>query len=101
MPKPQPPCAASLPGRPRAALAALAMCWCLLQLSACSAPQPVTRLVLPPPPPASLAAECEAGPPYPAGDVPLVELLAVMAAREEAAADCRARHRATVEAWPR
>jgi hypothetical protein len=60
-----------------------------------------TRLVVPPKIPEALAADCDAGPRYPAGDMPLGELLAVMVSRELAAADCRARHRALVKAWPR
>jgi hypothetical protein len=53
------------------------------------------------PPPAALAALCDAGPAYPAGDVPLGALLEVVAVRESAAAECRARHAALVKAWPR
>lgn len=86
----------------RAALVKWAMCCCPLLLSiGCATQPPVTRLVVPEPPPASLAADCSAGPAYPAGDVLLADLLDLVAQRERAAADCRARHRALVDAWPR
>jgi hypothetical protein len=52
------------------------------------------------PPPADLAADCAAGPDYPASDVRLDELLDIQAQREAAAADCRRRHAALVKAWP-
>lgn len=75
------------------------MCWCpLLLLTACAVPAPT--LLRPDPPPPDLAAECSLGPDWPAGDVRLGELLDVMAAREGAAAECRARHRGLVRAWP-
>lgn len=101
MPTPQPPCVARLAPRFRPALSVSAMCWCQLLLFGCSVTPPATRLADPPEIPAALAAECVAGPAYPAGDVPLAELLEVMEARERAAADCRARHRGLVGAWPR
>lgn len=72
----------------------------LLWLTACAGPAQ-TLPIRPEPPPPSLAAECSAGPDYPAGDTTLGELLEIMAQREAAAADCRARHRALVRAWPR
>ncbi len=73
---------------------------CLLLLSAgCATPAPTTRPIDPPPP--ALTAACVAGPAYPAGDMLLGELVEVVAAREAAAADCRARHAALISAWPR
>jgi hypothetical protein len=51
------------------------------------------EFVRPSPPPANLAADCMAGPDYPAGDLPLGEVLEIAAGREKAAADCRLRHR--------
>jgi hypothetical protein len=78
----------------------LRLSWCLLPLlTSCAAPAPTATR--PDPPPPSLAAECWAGPEYPAGDVPLLELLQVVAEREVAAAECRARHKGLVDAWPR
>lgn len=68
-------------------------------LTACAAPVPT--LVRPDRPPIELASPCAAGPDYPAGDPRLADLLDVVAQREAAAADCRARHRALVRAWPR
>jgi hypothetical protein len=53
------------------------------------------------PPPADLAAACDAGPDYPVGDVPLDQLLDVVAQREVSAAICRARHAALLKAWPK
>lgn len=53
------------------------------------------------PPPADLAIRCEAGPDYPAGGARLADVLDIVGKREAAAADCRARHRALVAAWPR
>lgn len=47
----------------------------------------------PSPPPPSLTADCGAGPDYPAGDLRLGEVLEIVAGRERAAAECRARHR--------
>lgn len=47
----------------------------------------------PSPPPAELAADCTAGPDYPAGDMPLADLLDTVQAREKAATDCRLKHR--------
>lgn len=61
-------------------------------LSACSATLPQMQCS-PEPPPASLTAPVDAGPEYPDADVPLRELLGIVAARESAAAVCRARHR--------
>lgn len=71
----------------------------LLSLAGCATPAVTTRPIDPPPP--ALAAPCVAGPAYPAGDVPLGDLVDIVAAREAAAADCRARHAALVSAWPR
>lgn len=48
----------------------------------------------------SWAVECSPGPDYPSGDVPLYDLLPIIAAREAAAAECRARVRALLQAWP-
>lgn len=104
MPTPSPACAARsaarqrvLPARPLRWL----LCLCLpMLLQACGTPAPIARQQIDPPP-AGLAAACWAGPAYPAGAVPLGELLEVIEARERAAADCRARHRGLVEAWPR
>ncbi len=53
------------------------------------------------PPPADLAIRCEAGPDYPAAGARLADVLDIVGKREAAAADCRARHRALVAAWPR
>lgn len=45
-------------------------------------------------------AEAEAGPDYPDGDTTVGDLLPLIAARESAAAVCRARHRGLSE-WAR
>lgn len=88
--------------RSRASLLPLRPIWltcsCLLMLSGCSSTPVVVR---PDPPPPELAEPCSAGPDYPDGDVPLIEVLEVVRLREMAAADCRARHGALVGAWPR
>lgn len=68
-------------------------------LTACGVPRLV--VTAPDAPPANLAAPCWAGPDYPAGDVPLGELLDLVAQREAAAADCRGRHAGLLAAWPR
>jgi hypothetical protein len=73
-------------------------CWCLLILSGCSS-TPV--LVRPEPLPPELVEPCSAGPDYPAGDVPVLDVLETVRLREMAAADCRARHDALVRALPR
>lgn len=94
---------------PRSArrLAPLASRWswatCLSVLLCCSGcATPAQTSKLPEPPPAALAAPCQPGPDYPrAASAPLREVLDVVAARETAAADCRARHAALVSAWPR
>lgn len=76
------------------------MCsWALPLLTGCAAPAPTTKPI--DPPPAALAAPCQAGPDYPAGALPLGELVDIVAAREAVAADCRARHGALVASWPR
>jgi hypothetical protein len=61
---------------------------------------PVQILGKPSPAPAALTAECEAGPAYPEGDARLSAVLEVVAARESAAAECRARHRGLSD-WAR
>jgi hypothetical protein len=76
---------------------------CLLLSSiACATPPASFR---PSPPPASLAQPCYPGPPYPqlsgSETLPFADLLDLVQAREEAAAICRVRHRALVEAWPK
>jgi hypothetical protein len=53
------------------------------------------------PPPADLAIRCEAGPDYPTTGARLADVLDIVGKREAAAADCRARHRALVAAWPK
>ena len=73
-------------------------CSCLLILSGCSS-TPV--LVRPEPLPPELVESCSAGPDYPPGDVPVLDVLETVRLREMAAADCRARHEALVRAWPR
>lgn len=69
-----------------------------LLLTGC-AQQALTPRIDPPPP--DLAVRCEAGPDYPAGGARLADVLDIVGKREAAAADCRARHRALVAAWPR
>jgi hypothetical protein len=70
-------------------------------LTGCGTPARTTPAAIDPPP-AGLAAPCEAGPDYPRGaSAPLAQVLDVVAAREAAAADCRARHGALVASWPR
>lgn len=102
MPRQASDCETRSAPRFRHALGVWVMCWCpLLLLMGCAVPAPITRLVVPAPPPQALAAECSAGPGWPSGDVPLGDLLDVVAQRERAAADCRARHRGLVDAWPR
>ena len=86
---------------PLASLSRWLMLLCLpMSLLGCAG-QPVT--VRPPidPPPANLAAECWAGPAWPDGATTVGQLLEVALAREAAAAECRAKHRALVQAWPR
>lgn len=76
------------------------MClWAPLSLTGCAAPAPTIKPI--DPPPAALAAPCQSGPEYPAGALPLGELVDIVAAREAAAADCRARHGALVSSWPK
>lgn len=95
-----PPCSNPSPAR-RVSRFHLLACLCLLPLwTACAGPVQ-TRVVNPDPPPASLTAPCDAGPDYPQGDTTLGALLQVVAEREAAAAECRARHRGLVNAWPR
>lgn len=73
--------------------------WCFLAaaLTAC-APQPVSTTQ---PIPASLDRPCFPGPALPAGDVTAAELLEIMAQREAAARECRARAEGLRAAWPR
>lgn len=91
---------ARLPGRPPARWS-WATCLCLaLSSTGCATRAPTSSRL--DPPPAALAAPCEAGPDYPRGaSAPLRQVLDVVAAREAAAADCRARHAGLVAAWPR
>lgn len=71
----------------------------LLLLTACAAPAPTRPTI--DPPPANLAAPCWQGPDWPAGGVvTLGQLLDVVAGREAAAAECRARQGGLVKAWP-
>jgi hypothetical protein len=74
------------------------LCLPLLCSACATLPAPPTR---PEPPPPALAAPCDAGPDYPEGDPRLADLLEVVRQREVAAADCRARHKALADAWPR
>lgn len=68
-------------------------------LTACAGPVPISPAI--DPPPASLAAPCSAGPAYGEGDgITLGELLQIVAQREAAAAECRARLDRLVRAWP-
>lgn len=76
---------------------ALSLCLLLL-LQACGTPQ--VTVIRPDPPPPSLSAPCQSGPVIPATDTSLADLLQLIAGREAAAAECRARHRALVQAWP-
>jgi len=69
-----------------------------LLLTGCAVQAP-TRTI--DPPPSDLAIRCEAGPDYPAGGARLADVLDIVGKREVAAADCRARHRALVAAWPK
>lgn len=74
--------------------------WCFLlaALIGCGQ-QPVSP---PPQPiPASLDRPCFPGPALPAGDVTVAELLEIMAQREAAARECRARAEGLRAAWPR
>jgi hypothetical protein len=95
MPVPLPSNAKPLPPR---SVARLAQRWAILSslpllLTACVTPQERIEFIRPSPPPANLAADCLEGPDYPAGDLPLGEVLEIAAGREKAAADCRLRHR--------
>lgn len=74
--------------------------WCFLlaALSACGQ-QPVSSG--PTPIPASLDRPCFTGPALPAGDVTVAALLEIMAQREAAARECRARAEGLRAAWPR
>lgn len=76
------------------------LCLCLLaSLSACSTSAPTRGQSSPPP--AELATPCWPGPAWPEEEgATLGELLEVVYQREAAAAECRARHRALVRAWP-
>lgn len=79
----------------RALLAARWLMLCCLPalFAACALPLERIEFIRPSPPPPALAAECMAGPDYPAGDLPLGEVLEIVASREHAAAECRAKHR--------
>lgn len=68
-----------------------------LLLSACCATQPVTVTTIP----ANLDRPCSPGPALPEGDVRLSVLLPIMAEREAAARECRARTQGLRAAWPR
>ena len=70
----------------------------LLLSTGCAVQAPIRQID---PPPADLAVRCEAGPDYPAAGARLADVLDIVGRREAAAADCRARHRALVAAWPR
>lgn len=70
----------------------------LLTLCGCST-TPAPAQIDPPPP--ELAEPCSPGPDWPQGDMLLADLLDLVRQREAAAADCRARHRGLVGAWPR
>lgn len=74
-----------------------AMWSCLLLLSACCATQPVTTAAIP----ANLDRPCPRGPALPDADVPLADLLRIIAAREAAARECAARVHGLRGAWPR
>jgi hypothetical protein len=50
--------------------------------------------------PPNLASPCDEGPEIEAVDLTLAKALEIWRQREAAAADCRARHRALVAAWP-
>lgn len=76
-----------------------AMWSCLLMLLAGCASPPAT--ITPTALPANLAQPCDPGPPIPAADVRLAELLEVWAQRELAAAECRDRVARLQRAWPR
>lgn len=69
-----------------------------LLLTGCAVQAPMRTID---PPPADLAIRCEAGPDYPTTGARLADVLDIVGKREAAAADCRARHRALVAAWPR
>lgn len=71
-----------------------------LLLVACATPQGRAPRPADAPPP-DLAAPCPAGPDYPASGMPLGELLDLVAQREAAASECRARQAGLVAAWPR
>lgn len=96
-----PPRFALLPGH-LAARWSWVTCLCLaLSSTGCATLARSSRPAIDPPP-AALSAPCHAGPDYPQGaSAPLREVIDVVAARETAAADCRARHAALVSAWPR
>ena len=93
------PQSAARSGHPRPVFGLAIWPCLLLSLTGCAGPAPISRRV--DPPPAALSAPCVAGPDYPAGALPLGELMDIVAARETAAADCRARHSGLVASWPR
>lgn len=73
--------------------------WCCLgaALTACGQ-QPVSQ---PTPIPPSLDRPCYPGPTLPTGDVTVAALLEIMAQREAAARECRARVQGLRAGWPR
>jgi hypothetical protein len=93
MPRHQPECETRCSARFRALLASrwLTCSSLLMLLTGCGTQVEILR---PDPPPAELVEACAAGPDYPPGPARLGDVLEVVAAREAAAADCRARHRA-------
>lgn len=70
----------------------------LAALTACGQ-QPVSST--PVPIPAGLDRPCYPGPALPAGDVTVAALLEILAQREAAARECRARAEGLRAAWPR
>ena len=99
MPRHQHDCETRCSARSRAPLASrwLTCSSLLMFLMGCGTQVEILR---PDPPPAELVQACVAGPDYPPGPARLGDVLEVVAAREAAAADCRARHRA-LSGWAR
>lgn len=97
-----PPCRASRrplqPPSRRAAL--LSAAWCsLLALSTGCAQQPASSTL--PVIPAALDRPCLPGPALPDGAVSVADLLEILAQREAASRECRARVQGLRAAWPR